>query len=82
MTKKTAADVERWLARLVGELVGVPAETIDVGARFDRYGLDSAAAISVTVELEKYLGRELEPTLVYEYPTIAKLARHLTAEAR
>jgi len=76
-SKKSAQEVEGWLAALVGGLVGLPAEEIDRKARFDRYGLDSSAAISVTVELEDYLGRELEPTLLYDHPTIAELARHL-----
>jgi acyl carrier protein len=73
--------IERWVVELVSSLVGVPAEDIDVNARFDRYGIDSAASISVTEELEQHLGRELEPTLLYDYPTIHGLALHLAGGA-
>jgi acyl carrier protein len=70
--------LESWLAALVADLMGIPVETIDVRARFDRYGVDSAAAVSLTDELERHLERELEPTLLYEHPTIENLAAHLT----
>ena len=41
------------------------------------FGLDSAAAVGITGELEQWLGRRLSPTLVYSYPTIATLAHHI-----
>jgi acyl carrier protein len=74
---RSAGDVERWLKTLVGDLLGISADKIDVHAPFDRYGLDSSTAISVTIELEEFLGRELDATLLYQYPTIAELAQHL-----
>jgi acyl carrier protein len=40
-------------------------------------GLDSATSVYFVVELEEWLGRELEPEIVGEYPTVAQLARHL-----
>jgi acyl carrier protein len=72
-----APTIEKWLASLIGELLDIAPEKIDVTKRFDRYGLDSAAAISVTASLEKYLGRALDSTLLYNHPTIQKLASHL-----
>jgi len=75
---RTAAEIERWLAALVGQLLRIPPASIDMTARLERYGLDSVAAIGVTAELESYLGRELEPTLLYDFPTIRQLANHLT----
>jgi acyl carrier protein len=73
--------IERWLVELVSSLVGVSPGDIDVNARFDRYGIDSAAAISVTAELEGHLGRELDPTLLYDHPTFHALALHLAGGA-
>jgi acyl carrier protein len=75
--ERSAAEVKQWLKALLGDLLGVSADKIDVHAPFDRYGLDSSTAISVTVELEEFLGCDLEPTLLYKYPTIAELAQHL-----
>jgi len=31
-------------------------------------------------DLEAWLGRELSPSLIYDYPTIESLARHLAEE--
>ncbi|MEO1374971.1 MAG: acyl carrier protein [Cyanobacteria bacterium J06635_10] len=53
---------------------------IDVTIPFDRYGLDSSAAVSMTGDLEDWLGYELDPTLIYDYPTIEALVEHLSSE--
>ncbi len=78
---RSAAEISGWLVpRLAGEL-GVPATEIDTSRPFAYYGLDSVRAVQLTAELESWLGRELSPTLVYEYPTIDALSRHLAGEA-
>jgi acyl carrier protein len=70
--------LERWLAQLVALAVDLDPGKIDVEARLDRYGIDSAAAIGLTDELEQRLGVPLEPTLLYDYPTIRSLSGFLT----
>lgn len=55
----------------------VPPDEIDIGEPFASYGLDSSLAISLTDELEDWLGCELEPTLFWEYPSIEALAQYL-----
>ncbi len=82
MASPTAHEIERWMVRrLCAELELEPGE-IDVSDPVDRYGLDSRTAASISGELEDWLGRPLSPTLVWEYPTIAELAHHLTQPAR
>jgi acyl carrier protein len=56
-----------------------PSIVIAADATFAQMGLDSASAAYFIVELEEWLGIELEPELVFDYPTIADLARHLAA---
>jgi polyketide synthase 12/myxalamid-type polyketide synthase MxaF len=58
--------------------LGIPAEKIDIQAPFVDYGLDSVQAVSIAGEIEGQLGRSLPPTLLWDYPTIAALAAHLT----
>jgi phthiocerol/phenolphthiocerol synthesis type-I polyketide synthase C len=74
--------LERWLAELVASIVEISPEGIDVEARFDRYGVDSAAAIFVAEELEQRLGRPIESTVLYDHPTIRALAAFLAGPAR
>jgi amino acid adenylation domain-containing protein len=73
----TAAEVAGWLAARVAASLGVPAAEVDHRLPLAAYGLGSVQAVALAGELETWLGRSLAPTLVYEYPTIAELARHL-----
>ncbi len=78
---RTAEEIQDWLvSQLCGEL-GIPATDIDPSRPFAYYGLDSVHAVRLTGALESWLGRELSPTLAYEYPTIDLLSRYLAGEA-
>ena len=66
-----------YLARTL-DLAG---HSIDPEITFARLGLDSANSVFLIVELEERIGLELTPDLVFEYPTICELARHLAARA-
>ncbi|MBH8561392.1 acyl carrier protein [Nostoc sp. CENA67] len=79
-TQVTAAKIKEWLVQYLSELLEISADKIDAKNTFERYGLDSSAAMVLTGDLGDWLGKELDPTLVYDYPTIAALAEHL-AEA-
>ncbi len=75
-----AAEVEAWLvARLAREL-GIPAAEIADDEPMTRLGLGSAEAVVISGELEEWLGRDLPPTLLWDYPTIRELAAHLGSE--
>jgi acyl carrier protein len=71
--------IESWLVSKISALSGIRYEDIDTGEAFSYYGLDSVAAVSLSGELQDWLGRRLSPTLVYDYPTIDSLARHLSS---
>jgi acyl carrier protein len=81
VTRFLQDDVERWLSDLIGEILEMPPSDIDRTVRFDRYGLDSVAAVSVSVALGEYLGRELDATAIYDHPTIRKLSQHVVESA-
>lgn len=74
---RTAADIEEWLVAYLSGLLRVPAEKISTRVSFSRYGLDSSASILMSSELGDWLGREIDPTINYSYPTVETLARHL-----
>jgi acyl carrier protein len=75
--RKTVEDIEEWVVSYLSRLLGMPPDRISTRVSFSRYGLDSSASILMTSELSDWLGRELDPTINYSYPTIASLARHL-----
>jgi acyl carrier protein len=59
----------------------VPPLEIGAESRFAALGLDSASSTHLLVELEDWLGIELSPEVVYEYPTIGELARFLAGQS-
>jgi len=67
------------LAQL-SESLGLGREEIDIREPFASYGLSSVAAVSLTADLEDWLGISLPPTLAWDYTTIEELARHLVVE--
>jgi acyl carrier protein len=78
----SASEIQAWMVSYVAQLLEVEPDEIDVTLAFDQYGLDSAAAVGMTGDMEDWLGTRLDPTLLYDYPTIEALARHLAEEFR
>jgi acyl carrier protein len=77
-----AAVLQQWLIAHIASLAHLDEDEIDVTLPFSHYALDSVATVGMTADLEDLLGIELPPTLIWDYPTIASLARHLaTLEA-
>jgi acyl transferase domain-containing protein/acyl carrier protein len=76
-------DVERlesWLRERVAERLKVEPGAVDPERTFDSFGLGSSDAVTLSGDLEAHLGRELEPTLAYEHPTIRAMARFLCGD--
>jgi acyl transferase domain-containing protein/aryl carrier-like protein len=69
--------IQRWLVSRLSQRLGIEPQAIDVRERWSRHGLDSMGAMRLLGELAELLGRPLSPTLVWEYPTVEALARHL-----
>src|SRR5208282_5545882 len=69
--------IQAWLVSKLSERLGIEPHEIDIREPVASYGLGSTEAVSLAGELADWLGRQLSPALVYEYPTIEALARHL-----
>ncbi len=72
--------IQDWLIAQLAHRLNIAPTQIDVREPFARYGLASREAVSLVGELEEWLVCELSPTLLWEYPTIKALARHLTGK--
>ncbi|MEU0563495.1 aminotransferase class III-fold pyridoxal phosphate-dependent enzyme [Dactylosporangium sp. NPDC006015] len=76
MQPVTQADVEAWILRHVAEKVG--AGTVEPDAVLADLGLSSRDALVLLGDLQQLLGRPVEATVFWQYPTARLLARHLT----
>ena len=74
---KTAEEIQRWLVEHVAALMQLTPADIDVRAPFPHYGLDSMEQMRIIGELETWLQREFEETLLRQYPTIEAVSAFL-----
>jgi acyl carrier protein len=63
-----------WCRQHIATLLDFSIDRIPPDAEFDSFGLDSAAAVSLVVDLEEWLGTEVSPSLLFEFPTIQLVA--------
>ena len=74
-------EIRGWLISRLAELIRVSPEEVDVQEPFANFGLNSIDAVSLSGDLEDYLNRPLPATLLWDFPTIETLSRHLSVEA-
>lgn len=70
-------EIQDWLINRLAVWLLLDSDEIEIEQPFASYGLTSITAVTMTGDLEDWLGVELSPTLAYEYPSIAALARYL-----
>ncbi|GAB7110817.1 hypothetical protein JCM4814A_91350 [Streptomyces phaeofaciens JCM 4814] len=76
----TAEDVRDWLASAVAEPAGLDPAAVDPHRPIAELGLGSRRLVTLAAELAERTGRSLEPTLVFNHPTIAAIADALFAQ--
>ncbi|MDJ0569454.1 MAG: acyl carrier protein [Pleurocapsa sp. MO_192.B19] len=76
----TTTEIQAWIISYLAQMLEVNSDDIDIATPFDRYGLDSSAAVGMTGDLEDWLNVKLDPTLMYDYPTIEALTQYLVEE--
>ncbi|WP_149551205.1 SDR family NAD(P)-dependent oxidoreductase [Streptomyces marokkonensis] len=75
-----AGGFEERIAALVARRTGAEPGDVDRDLGFYECGLGSVDLLSLAGDLEDMLGTELYPTLLFEHPTVRRLADHLRAE--
>ena len=79
--RRSAEEVERWLAEELSAKLKILPSDFDVRQPFTNYGLDSVQMVGLIGDLETYLGRSLQPTLAWDYPTTETLAKFLATDS-
>jgi phthiocerol/phenolphthiocerol synthesis type-I polyketide synthase C len=74
--------LEQYLVHLVSAAIGLSANQIDVARPFNDYGLDSKSLVGMSGDVSDLLGRNLEPRLFYDYPSIGQLLNFLVPDKK
>jgi len=75
-----AEKIARWLRAQLARQMKLSEAAIEPTRPMAYYGLDSMAGVTLVVELESYLGRSIEETVLWDHPTIESLSRYLASE--
>ena len=75
-------DIAHFLADKIAKANNLKIDEVDKNGPLDQYGLDSIAAVKISNELSLWLGKEVSPTIAYDFPAISKIASHLANEVK
>jgi len=65
--------LKAWVSEWLSRHLALEAEELDPDRPFAEYGLDSLRGVSLARDLGKWLGRPLDPTTVWQFPTLNTL---------
>lgn len=75
--QKDATTLAEWLRERVAHYLNRPAAEIAGDVPLAEYGLDSVYALTLATEIEDEFDMELDPTVMWDYSTIAALSGYL-----
>jgi acyl carrier protein len=66
-----------WLTGWIARELPMPLDEIDRDEHLESYGMSSLLVVTLSGELEDLVGRPIDPSAVYDRPTINQLADYL-----
>ena len=75
----TEAPLHQWLITHLAVYLDRLPENIEATVPLAEYGMDSVCALSLCGDIEDDFGIVVEPSLVWDHPTVAHLTAHLTS---
>ena len=72
--------IEDHVLACAGQVLGLDAESMDRQQPLSEMGMDSLMAVELRNTLRRSIGKQLPATLLFDYPTVTALSRHLANE--
>jgi acyl carrier protein len=69
--------VLRWLTARLASYLEVSAATIEPMVPLAEMGVDSVRALSLVGDVEAHFDIDVDPTLIFDYPTLAHIAEYI-----
>ena len=67
----------RWLTTRLGSYLDIPPTAIDPAVPLAEMGVDSVHAVSLVGDIEAQFDIDVEPTLIFDYPTLSHIAEYI-----
>ena len=79
-TPQQTAEIRQWLTERIAYYLERPADDIDPSVPLAETGIDSVSATSLCGDVEDRYEINADPTMVFDYPTVADIAAFIWAE--
>lgn len=80
ITNTDEESIQNWLQQAVAQELKTTPEQIDIHRSFSSYRLDSVVVVTLAVDLEEHLGCALDPSIFWEFDTIADMSAWLVID--
>jgi polyketide synthase PksL len=74
--------VRKLVISLIDEILQLPAGVLDTSSPFTEFGIDSIGGVVLINEVNRRLGLELKPTVLFDYASVEKLAAYISEQCR
>jgi acyl carrier protein len=68
----------RWLTTQLASSLEVSPSTLDPMVPLAEMGVDSVHAVSLVGEIEAHFDIDVDPTMIFDYPTLSHIAEYLS----
>jgi acyl carrier protein len=75
----TQSAIQQWLVNRIAGIAQIQADEVEVDRPFADFGLDSIQLFEISGDLQKFMGQDISEIVAWDFPTIAKLSRHLSS---
>jgi acyl carrier protein len=79
-TTQQTAEIRRWLIERIAYYLERPADDIDPAVPLAEAGIDSVSATSLCGDVEDRFEINVDPTMVFDYPTVPEIAAFIWVE--
>jgi acyl carrier protein len=79
-TPQQTAEIRQWLIERIAYYLEKPADDIDPSVPLAESGIDSVSATSLCGDVEERFDINADPTMVFDYPTVADIAGFIWSE--
>jgi acyl carrier protein len=79
---RSEQQIAAWMTAYLAEKLKVDPSRVDPRRTFVELGIDSLAAVVMTGDLSEWVGFDVEPSQLFEFPTVEQLSARVCQASR